>query len=477
MTVKMKSAKSGLLWSALERILTQAIQLAIMLVLARRLGPEAFGLVGMVAIFLAISQVFVDSGFSSAVIRKKDRTERDYSTVFFFNFVVSLICYGCLWLLSPYISDFYGKPELINIIRTLGLVIPINALGVVQRIRLTVTLNFKILAVASFVGALISGAIAILLAYQYNQGVWALVFQTLSFAAVSTLTLNMINPWLPREQFSKESFKEFFNFGSKLLVSALIETIAANTYSIIIGKKYNAVSLGQYTQANQLASVPAITMTNILQRVTYPMLSDIQDNSRRLDEMYLVIIKLACYVVFPAMALLAMLSTPILTFLIGNAWKEASVFLSVLALGYLLYPLHAINLNLLQVKGRSDLFLKLEIIKKIVMVLILLITIQFGIFAVCIGISLTSYFSLFVNTYYTGKLSSVSFQRQLFAVLPGWAICITFVFITLVMNYFYKELSPGVFCTNALAFTLAYVLYMIKFQKEVMGRILSFLRK
>ncbi|EHK3482570.1 lipopolysaccharide biosynthesis protein [Escherichia coli] len=473
----MKAAKTGLFWSALERVLTQAIQLAIMLVLARRLGPEAFGLIGMVAIFLSISQVFVDSGFSNAIIRKKERSEKDYSTVFIFNFTVSIICYGALWLLAPFIADFYRKKELVDIIRILGTIIPINALSVVQRIRLTVALDFKKLAISSSLGAVISGAVAIFIAYRLHQGVWSLVYQSLTFSIVSTLVLNILNPWSPKEKFSKESFLSLFGFGSKLLVASIIETILSNIYTIIIGRKYEAQKLGLYTQANQLASVPAITMTNILQRVTFPLLSNIQDDIKKLDETYLFIIKSSCSIIFPLLSVFAILSMPLLTSILGNIWWESSVLLSILICGYLLYPLHAINLNMLQVKGRSDLFLKLEIIKKIGMLAILLITINYGVVALCIGISVSSYFSLIMNTLYTGRLSSITFSKQISSVFFIWLICIVFIIISLAINYYVHDHTKVYLISTGAVFIFVYISYMVFMQKNLVKMIISYVKK
>ena len=411
------------------------------------------------------------------MIRKLDRTEKDYSTVFIFNLFISILFYGGLWFFAPTISDFYQRPELTNITRVLGLIIPVNATAIVQRIRFTVILDFKKIAIATFIAAVSSGTIAIILAYIYNQGVWALVIQSLTFAIVSTFVLNILNPWLPREPFCWMSFRELFGFGSKLLTAALIETIATNIYSIIIGRKYDASNLGQYTQANQLASVPAITITNILQRVTYPMLSNMQSDIERLDYTYLVIIKTSCCVVFPIMSLLAILSTPILTFLIGNEWLKASLLLTVLAIGYLLYPLHAINLNLLQVKGRSDLFLKIEIVKKIGMLLILIVTIKYDVLTVCVGIVVSSYFSLFINTYYTGKLSSISFKKQLLAIFPNWLLCLLFVFPTFYINNFLLNNSSLYLSILAILFIITYIIYVVTFQKDVFKVIMSFVKK
>ncbi|WP_279131741.1 lipopolysaccharide biosynthesis protein [Photobacterium phosphoreum] len=419
-SIKQKTT-NGLKWSAIERIATQAVQLIVMLILGRMLGPEAFGLVGMLAIFIAISQTFVDSGFSSALIRKQDRSEADYATTFYFNIVISLICYVLLFICAPYIADFYQQPELINLTRVLGIVVLVNAFTVVQRTRLTVAMDFKTQAKASILSVSCSTIITLILAY-YNFGVWVLVGQTLSFAIFNVIFFNVFDPWLPKCGFSKSSFKELFGFGSKLLASAILATIYENIYQIIIGKLFNAGQLGLFTQAKNLSSMPAMTLTGIIQRVTYPMMSQIQNDKQALDKAYLLTLRLAAVVISPLIIGLGLVSKPLLTVLLGQEWQSAAELMTILCIGYMLYPIHAINLNLLQVKGRSDLFLKLEIIKKVITTIVLVITVPLGIKAICIGMVTQSYLALFINTYYTGKLSSLTMLKQFKALISIWLL-------------------------------------------------------
>lgn len=420
---------NGLKWSAIERIATQAIQLIVMLILGRMLGPEAFGLVGMLAIFIAISQTFVDSGFSSALIRKQDRSEADYATTFYFNIVVSLSCYILLFICAPYIADFYHQPELVNLTRILSLVILVNVFAVVQRTRLTVAMDFKTQAKASLLSVSCSTIIALSLAY-CDFGVWALVGQTLSFAIINVILINIFDPWLPKCDFSKSSFKELFGFGSKLLASGLLDAIYNNIYQIIIGKLFNAGQLGLFSQAKNLSSIPSMTLTGIIQRVTYPMMSHIQNDQQALDKAYLLTLRLAAVVIFPIIIGLGLVAKPLLTVLLGQQWQSAAELMTILCIGYMLYPIHAINLNLLQVKGRSDLFLKLEIIKKVITTIVLVITVPLGIKAICIGMVIQSYLALFINTYYTGKLSSLTILKQLKALIFIWLLTLGCAAIT-----------------------------------------------
>ncbi|MEM8111951.1 oligosaccharide flippase family protein, partial [Morganella morganii subsp. sibonii] len=234
-----------------------------------------------------------------------------------------------------------------------------------------------------------------------------------TYTLCNVIFLNILHKWLPKLSFNFDSFKQLFGFGSKLMLSGLIDSIYQNIYQIVIGKKFNVLDVGYFTQANQLVRTPAITMTSIIQRVTYPMLSSIQNDEQRLNYAYLLTLRLSAAVIFPLLFGLAVVADPLIPELLGYEWKSASLLTSILATGLLLYPIHAINLNYLQVKGRSDLFLKLEIIKKVITTIILFITLPYGINAICIGIVIQSYLALVINTYYNGKIGSLSGSSQL----------------------------------------------------------------
>lgn len=425
-----KKTSNSLKWSAIERIATQFIQLVVMLILGRMLGPQAFGLIGMLAIFIAISNTFIDGGFSSAIIRKEDRCEEDFYTTFYFNILVSLCCYLILFFLSPYIASFYKHHELIDLTRVLGLTVLINAFAIVQRTRLTILMDFKTQAKASFISVLLSAFIAIIFAY-YNFGVWSLVAQSCSFALFNTILLNIFFPWFPKLIFSKKSFKNLFGFGSKLLFSGLLDTIYNNIYLIIIGRVFNSVEVGYFSQAKTLISVPAMTLTAVIQRVTYPMLSQIQNDKEALEKAFLLSLKLSSLFIFPVIIGVGLIAKPFIVLILGDKWLPSAYLISTLSIGLMLYPIHAINLNLLQVKGRSDLFLKLEVIKKVLITAVLIITIPIGIKAICIGMVFQSYVALIINTYYTGRLSSLNTIKQIKELFPIWI----FVFISSAISY------------------------------------------
>lgn len=412
-----KKIRSGFIWSAIDSLGTQAISLVISLTLANLLGPAAFGLVAMLTIFMAIANVFVNSGFSSALIRKTDRSEADFATTFYFILFVSIGCYVLLFISAPYIAQFYQQSELILLTRVIALTIIINTFAAIPRVNLAVSLNFKTQAKCNLIALIVSGTAALILAY-LNYGVWALVGQQLILAFVNVLMLNLFVPWCPKQKFSNNCFRELFGFGSKLLLSGLLDAIYNNVYGLIIGKQFSAAQLGIFNQANRLSNLPAMTLTGIIQKVTYPMLSAMQHDTKKLDASYLLTLQFAAFFIFPVMFGICIIAKPLIAILLGPEWQGSAELLSIIAMALVLYPIHAINLNMLQVKGRSDLFLKLEVIKKAIITVILIITVPMGIKAMCIGMVVSSYCALFVNTYYTGKLSSLTAYKQLSALLP-----------------------------------------------------------
>ncbi len=409
---------SGVLWSSIERFSVQGIQFVIMIIMARFLLPTDYGMIGMLAIFIAISQTLIDSGFSNALIRKANQSDVDYSTVFYFNIGVGLLLYCILFLISPYIARFYNTPELTNLTKVVALNLFINSLTVVQYAILTIRIDFKTQAKASLCAAIVSGIVGIVMAYK-GFGVWALATQTVLNGAVNAILLWILSGWIPLKAFSYRSFRELFSFGSKLLFSGLLDVTYRNIYTIVIGKKFASADLGYYTRADQFAQFPSSNLTGILQRVTFPVLSSIQDEEIRLASAYRKFLRLSVYVVFPLMTGLAALAYPLINYLLTEKWGFAALLLQILCLSYMWYPVHAINLNLLQVKGRSDLFLRLEIIKKILGVLVLCITLPFGLIFMCWGLIFTSLIALVINTYYTGKLIHIDFFRQMRDILPA----------------------------------------------------------
>ncbi|MDE6340273.1 MAG: lipopolysaccharide biosynthesis protein, partial [Muribaculaceae bacterium] len=317
-SLKNKTVK-GTVWSTIERFSVQGIQFVVMIIMARILTPADYGLVGMLAIFIAISQSLIDSGFSQALIRKQDRTEVDNSTVFYFNIGVGILLYFLLFFSAPFIALFYNEPQLIPITRVIGLSLVFNSFTVVQRAILTINLDFKTQAKASFIGAILSGAVGIYMAYT-GFGVWSIVWQQITNLFIVTILLWILSQWKPIFAYSWESFMELFGFGSKLLISGLLETIFRNLYLIVIGKFFKVSDLGYYTRAHQFTDFASSNITGVFQRVTYPVLCTIQDDDASLSDVYRKLLKTSAFIVFPLMMGLAAVAEPMLISFLTEKW-------------------------------------------------------------------------------------------------------------------------------------------------------------
>ena len=416
LTLKEKTVK-GVLWSSIDRFSTQGIQFVFSILIARLLLPSDYGIIAMLGIFMAVAATFVDSGFGTAIVRKLDRTQTDFSTVFYFNIVVSIIAYIGLWFASPYIAAFYNIPLLEDVTKLVGLNLIINSLSGIHNAKLTIDIDFKSRAKISVFTTLFTGAIGLWMAYS-GYGVWALVFQTLFSNTLRTILLWCFVRWMPTLEFSWKSFRELFSFGSKMLASGLLDTIYNNIYTIVIGKFFSSTSLGVYSRADSLAQYPSSNITGVLQSVTFPVLSTIQNEEDRLAEAYKRFIRMSAFVVFPLMVGLAAVADPLIRVVLTNKWEGVIYLLQILCFSMMWYPIHAINLNLLMVKGRSDYFLKLEILKKILGVAVLCLTIPMGLVAMCYGRIFTSIVCLALNTYYTDKLINYGFWKQMRDLFP-----------------------------------------------------------
>ncbi|MBD5312394.1 MAG: lipopolysaccharide biosynthesis protein [Bacteroides sp.] len=461
----------GTIWSSIERFSVQGILFIVTIIMARLLTPADYGLVGMLAIFIAVSQSLIDSGFSQALIRKQDRSEIDNSTVFYFNIVVGIILYIILYLCAPLIAKFYSEPKLVPITRLIGLNIIFNSLAVVQRALLTIRLDFKTQAKASLIGAIVSGIIGIIMAYT-GFGVWAIVTQQIFNLALVTLFLWLLSHWKPILIYSWDSFRELFSFGSKLLGAGLLDTLYRNLYLIVIGKIFRASDLGYYTRAHQFSDFASSNVTSILQRVSYPVLCTIQNDDERLANVYRRMLRTSTFIIFPMMMLLAAVSRPLVLAFLTEKWLFASTLLIPLCFGAMWYPVHAINLNLLQVKGRSDLFLRLEIIKKCIGIMIICVTIPFGLLVMCWGTVVNSVVSLIINTYYTGKIINLGFLTQMRDILPILFLSLTvgamvFLILNFVHMYSWLSLLVGIVIGIILYSVFAKILHFKEFSELI----------
>lgn len=411
----------GSKWTIIEKFSLQGIQFIIGLILARLLTPSDFGVIGMLTVFISISQTFVDGGFSNALIRKIDRTELDFSTAFFFNIVVGLVCCGLLCLIAPYVANFFNIPLLTDVLRILSLTLLINSFSVVQIAKLAIAIDFKSQAKATLISVILSGCIGIFLAYS-GYGVWSLVWQSVLSSLFNVIFIWIYARWKPQIIFSWNSFRNLFSYGSKLLISNLIGTIYTQMTTIVIGKFYSSKDLGFYSRGQQFAHLPSTAVIDTLGRVTFPILAKIQNDDDRLLQVYRKYIRMTSMVIFFLLMLLASVAKPLIILLLTDKWLDAVIFLQIFCFAFMFEHISKLNLNLLQVKGRSDLYLRLEVIKKMIAFSILIISIPFGVIIICLSKVIYGQIALVFNTYYTGRLFKFGYIEQ-FKDFSKYLVC------------------------------------------------------
>jgi O-antigen/teichoic acid export membrane protein len=476
--LKEKTIK-GFSWSFIDNIANAGITFLVGIILARILSPAEFGLIGMITIFIAVSNSIVDSGFSSALIRKVKTKDIDYNTVFYFNLCLGIGLYLILFFSAPAISRFFNEPVLISITRVMGTVLIINAFGIVQRTLLVKAVDFKTQAKISLIASIISGFVGITMALK-GFGVWSLVGQQITRQLLNSIFLWVFNKWRPALEFSKESFHELFGFASNLLIADIINTIYNNIYFLIIGKFYSAAQLGQYTRAEQFNSIFSSNLANVVQRVSYPVLSSIQDDDERLKLTFRRIIKATMLVAFASMLSLAAVAKPLILILIGEKWLPAVGYLQIICFAGMLIPLHAINLNMLMVKGHSDLLLRLEFIKKSIAIIPICLGVYYGIEFMLWGSVFLSFVGYILNSYYSARLINYSTWEQVKDIFPSFLVSIlvaaTMWSITL-LNYSIWVTLPfqcvlGLLITIAIYETIKSTEYF-----ELKGILLSIIKK
>lgn len=433
-SLKVRTIK-GTFWSAADAFLGQGVTFIVGIVLARMLSPMEYGLIGICLIFTTILTGVVDSGFSNALIRKKNVTNLDYNTMFITNMVMSIVIYLLLFLIAPQISVFFSRPQLTELIRAMGGILILQALSIIQITVLTKRLDFRTKTKASLISAILSGLIGIIMAYK-GYGVWSLVGQQLSNKLINTVCLWYFNHWCPNLLFSKGSFSYMWGYGWKMMLSGLLNNIWNQLYQVVVGKFYSPTTLGQYSRAKEYAFLLSANTTAIVQRVSLPVLANIQDEKARMLSAYRRMIKITMLPTCIFMLALGAISEPLIYCLIGPQWHEASLYLPLICISMSLYPLHALNLNMLQIQGRSDLFLYIEIVKKVIAVIPLSIGIFIGIYWMLFGSIVAGILSFFLNSYYTGKKLGYSSWRQLVDILPDYFIAL----IVSVPLYFLKYL-------------------------------------
>lgn len=473
-----QKTKKGLYWSFFNQASTQIMQFAVGIVMARLLTPEDYGITALPAIFMAIAGIFIDGSFGSALIRKDNVTEQDLSTCFYYSFGMGVFMYSVLFLLAPFIADFYNTPILSNLIRVTALNFLWGPLGTPQGVILSRRLDFKTPARISIINKIVSAILGISAAYA-GFGLWALVISGLSSSILGLIQTWIVVRWLPKAEFSKESFKYLWNYGSKMIASSLIDIAYNNVAPIFIGKSMGAKELGLYNRADGYARLPVNQITGILTSVTFPVLSRMQDDDEVLSRNYRRMIRVSAFVCFPIMIMLATLARPLILTMIGAKWESCIILLKIVCFERMWWPVHTLNRNLLQVKGRADLYLRVEMIKKPLVLIVILISLPMGLEMFCYSQLLTGIISLIINTHYTGKLLDLGIIKQLKDVFPIFFLSITMGIIVSIINSFIPSLPLQIVLGGAIGLLLyiglAYlfrfdeindVLYMLKIKRS-----------
>lgn len=414
--------KSGVIWSAIDKVASSGIQLILNLILARLILPEEFALVAMISIIIAIGQTFIDSGFSQSLIHRQNRTESDFTTVFVFNIVVASLLYALIYVSAPLVSTFYSNQIFTPLTRLVSLNLVISSFSIVQRAVLTIRTDFKTQAIVSLIAILCSGFVGIYMTYK-GYGVWSLVAQTLSYQLIAAMLLWLIVKWRPKAKVSKESFNIMFSYGSKLLVSRLINTICQNCHSLIIGKYYTRSNVAYFTNANQISLYSACYLNEIILRALFPIQCEMQNDIEKSVRFFYKMTSLSCFIIFPLMATIIVLSEPFVMTILTPEWIGMVHLMQIIAFSYMWYPLMSSN-QMFNVLGRTDLYLKNEIIKKFFFVIITVVTLTISVEALCWGIAFYNFIEISITLYILKKVFPISISDLLKSIFPSLCVAL-----------------------------------------------------
>ena len=472
------SAKSGMFWSFMIQGGTQIINFIISVVLARLLLPEQFGLIGMIAIFIAISRALIDGGFVSSLIRTKDADDVDYSTVFFVNLASSFFLYILLFIAAPFIAEFYHQDILVKLIRVLGLILIINAFSLVQSVKLNKALQFKTQFKLQLPSLVISALISIWMAYN-GYGVWSLVAKDILYALFATIQLWYYAKWTPSFIFDRVKFNYHFNFGYKLSLTSIINTTFNNLYLIIIGKYFSAAQLGFYTRARSLEQLPSEFFFNAFNRVFYPLLAQYNDDDERLKRTYSQLLQMVVFVVTPILLFLGIVATPFFRWLLTEKWLPAVPYFQLLVISGVFYPIHKYNLNICNLKGRSDMVLKLSTLQNSLLIVGAFSAIWFGIYGLLFSMIFVNLVITGVNSYFSGRLIGYGIKNQIQDLFPILSLTVILValFYYLELNYFSKLPDIYNLVIVAILFFSIYAGSAVLLKMNVVNNIKGYIKK
>lgn len=460
-----QQTKKGLYWSFFNQFSNYGMQFCVGIVMARLLTPSDYGITALPAVFMAIAAIFQDSGMAGALIRKPDLEEKDLSTVFIYSIIVGLIMYIILFTVSPYIATFYETPVLTELIRVTALTFLWGPLSTPQYVILKRKLDFKTPTKISIGTKIFSAIVGITMAYK-GYGLWSLVISGVLSSFLGLILTVIAVKWYPKTGWSKKSFHYLWNYGNKMMASNLIDTAYSNITPLFVAKHYSTSDLGVYNRARNYACLPSINLTAVIQNVTFPVLSKLQDNDQVLANNYRRMIKTTSFIVFPIMLMLAALARPLVLVMITAKWESCIILLQITCFSLMWHPIHSMNLNLLQVKGRTDLYFRLEIAKKILGLSILVITLPMGLIIFCIGDIIFSLLSTFINAYYTEKLIGIKFSTQMKDISPIFLNSIIMFGCILFFNSFFENMILQIILGGALGACIYLgVAYFFKFQE------------
>ncbi len=470
---------SSLIWKFLERIGTQGVQFIVSIILARLLLPSDYGVVSMILVFTAIANVFIQTGFSTSLIQKKDSDELDFSSVFYISLLIAAICYVILFFAAPIIASFYNMPAITSILRVISLTLFFGAINSVQNAKIAKEMKFKKLFLSGLVAILISGTTGVLMAYK-GFGPWALVGQQIANSIATTIILWFTSGWQPKLMFSINRVKSLLSYGWKILCSALLDTIYQNIYNLVIGKFYSSSTLGNYNKGEQFPKLIAVNVDGAISSVMLPAYSKQQDRKDKLKKMVRRSIVTSSLLLFPMMFGLAAVAETVVKVLLTENWLGCVPFMQLLCIVYALYPINTANLQVIKALGKSDYFLKLEIIKKIIGLIVLIVTLPFGVLQMAIGQVLVAILSTFINAFPNRKLLNYNYFEQIKDLFPSLIISIIMFIIVYSFNFInlnmYILLIIQILVGVIIYFGLAYIfkLESLNYMIEILK---SFLKK
>lgn len=465
MNYKNNDLIKGFIWSGLDKLGVVVLQLALELILARLLLPKDYGVIGVVLVFISLAITFSEGGFSNALIHKLNRTEEDFSTVFYFNMATSAVIVILLFFTAPIIENFFRIPNLTWVLRIISISIILNSIVLVHKVKLSIAMDFKSQAKYSLIAVVISGVVGVVLALK-NYGVWALVWQNISMAFINAVLLWIGYKWVPKLQFSLNSLKSLFSFGSKLLASALLQAVYFNAYPFFIGRVLSTRDLGLYSKTTQFTQMPSSVLTNVVQRVLFPYFSSYQSDNEKIFNLNQLYTKICCLVFFPMFFIMAMVAQPLIIILFSEKWADMTSIFIVLCVAYTFYPLIVNNMMMFQIKNKTGLFLKIEVLTKIIGVIILLLTIYKGIIAIAFGILAQQIIQFIITSFFVQNVLNKNWMDQLKIVFPFLLFsCLLLFFVQYGLSVMdltlYSKLAIGLLISFA-SFALFYLVFYKK---------------